>query len=324
MQEEGRVTTMNAFSGVPETVAAIESEEPRSPGYDSATKDDCEFNKDFRHCFTTVDDVQMHYVIVGDGPQIMVLLHGWPQSWYEYREIMHTLMPGRTVIAIDLPGMGDSTGSPVSMARTVLATYIHRLLNVLGHRENVQVVAHDFGVGVAYALAALFRGQVAGLFLMDYGLVGRSMKATDFTSSSWHFSFNQQHPLAEELVIGRVETFLTQFFRSMNTGVGEPVSEHELAEFVRVFSRPQVLHAGFELYRVWSQDEEENAALQTTPLSIPVRVLTQAGFAPFVLPAFQDAAPEATGSDVPGAGHFLVHEAPDRVLSEINAFYPTP
>ncbi|WP_033329513.1 alpha/beta fold hydrolase [Streptomyces yerevanensis] len=66
---------MNAFT----TAVAVGSEEPLSPGYDAATKDDAEFNKLFRHGFTTIDDVQMHYVIGGDGPQVMVLLHGWPQ-----------------------------------------------------------------------------------------------------------------------------------------------------------------------------------------------------------------------------------------------------
>ncbi|ADI11763.1 alpha/beta hydrolase fold protein [Streptomyces bingchenggensis BCW-1] len=314
---------MNAPTGSTTTAAAVESEEPLSSGFDAATKDDVEFAEHFRHCFTTIDDVQMHYVIGGDGPQVMVLLHGWPHSWYVYREIMPSLLPGRTVIAIDLPGMGDSTGNPPSMARTVLATYVHRLLNHLGYRENVQVVAHDFGAGVAYPLAAQYRRQVAGLFLMDYTVVGKNAKAADLTSLSFHFSFNQQNPLAEELVTDRVETFLTRCFQSMKSGVGEPVSDSELTEYVRVFSRSQVLHAGFELYRVWDQDETENAELQATPLTIPVRLLTQSGLVSFMLPSLKDCAPEATGSDVPGAGHFLVHEAPDRVLAEINAFYPT-
>ncbi|WP_158847689.1 alpha/beta fold hydrolase [Saccharothrix deserti] len=314
---------MTTSTGAPTTVGAVDSEEPLSPGYDTATRDDAEFNEDFRHGFTTVDDVQMHYVVGGDGPQVMVLLHGWPHSWYVYRDVMASLLPGRTVIAIDLPGMGDSTGNPPSMARTVLATYVHRLLDRLGHRENVQVVAHDFGVGVAYALAAQYREQAAGLFLMDYGLPGKNLKFATLEPLSWHFTFNKQYPLAEELVTDRVETFLTRFLQSMKSGEAEPVSDNELAEYVRVFSRPQVLHAGFELYRVWPQDEADNTALQETPLTIPVRLLTQAGLAQFTLPSIQDAAPDATADDVPGAGHFLVHEAPDRVLAEINAFYPT-
>jgi pimeloyl-ACP methyl ester carboxylesterase len=311
---------MNASSAVP---APFESEGPLSPGFDAATKNDALFNKDFRHCFTTIDDVQMHYVIGGHGPQVMVLLHGWPQSWYEYRQIMHSLLPGRTVIAIDLPGMGDSTGTPPSMARKVLATYVHRLLGHLDYRKNVQVVAHDFGAGVAYALAAQYREQAAGLFLMDYGLVGKNLKFATIEPMSWHFTFNKQYPLAEELVTGRVEAFLTYFYQSMKSGVAEPVSGDELAEYVRVFSRAQVLHAGFELYRVWSQDETDNAVFQEAPLTIPVRLLTQAGVAEMLLPPLQASASDGTAADVPGAGHFLVHEAPDRVLAEINAFYPT-
>ena len=312
---------MTTSSGAPKTSAAVEAEEPRSPGFDAATKDDADFNKDFRHGFTTVDDVQMHYVIGGDGPQVTVLLHGWPHSWYVYREIMPSLLPGRTVIAIDLPGLGDSTGTPSSMARKALASYVHGLLNRLGYRENVQVVAHDFGVGVAYALAAQYREQVAGLFLMDFPLVGKNLKFADFAPFSWHFSFNLQYPLAEELVAGRVETFLAPLFPPSEAGV-VPASEAELAEYVRVFSRPDVLHAGFELYRDWAQDEIDNAEFQESPLTIPVRMLTTAGFAPVTLPALQAAAPEALGSIVPNAGHHLVHEVPDHVLAEINAFFP--
>ena len=309
---------MKSSDGAP---VYVESEEPRTTGFDTETKDDVEFNKDFRHCFTTIDDVQMHYVIGGDGPQVMVLLHGWPHSWFVYREIMPLLLPGRTVIAIDLPGMGDSTGNPSSMARKVLATYVHRLLDRLGYRENVQVVAHDFGVGVAYALAAQYREQVAGLFLMDFPLVGKNLKFADFAPFSWHFSFNLQHPLAEELVTGRVETFLSSLFSPSPSGA-TPASDAELAEYVRVFSRPQVLHAGFELYRAWYQDEADNTEFQETPLTIPVRMLTTVGFAPITLPALQDAAPQAIGSTVHGAGHHLVHEAPDHVLAEIDDFLP--
>jgi pimeloyl-ACP methyl ester carboxylesterase len=302
---------------------AVGSEEPLSLGYDASTEDDAEFNREFRHSFTTIDDVQMHYVVGGDGPQVMVLLHGWPQSWYEYRRIMPSLLPGRTVIAIDLPGMGDSTGAPPSMAKKVLATYVHRLLDQLGYRENVHVVAHDLGTGVAYALAAQYRDQVVGLFLMDFGLVGKHLTFADIEPLSWHLSFNKQHPLAEELVTDRVETFLAHFFQTTNTGVGENVSKDELTEFVRVFSRPQVLRAGFGLYTAWPQDEIDNVALQQVPLTIPVRMLTQEGLADVVLAALKDAAPGATADDVAGAGHFLVHEAPERVLTEINTFYPT-
>ena len=302
--------------------ACVDPEQPLSHGYDAATKNDAAFNAEFRHCFTTIDGVQMHYVVGGHGPQTMVLLHGWPESWYEFHGIMPSLLTGRTVIAVDLPGLGDSTGNPPSYEKTVLAGYIHQLLDRLGKTQGVQFVAHDFGVGVAYALAAQYRQQAAGLFLMDFPLVGKNLTFADIEPLEWHFAFNLQQPLAEELVTGRVNTFLTYFYPTQSH-VAQPVPAREIAEYVRVYSRPQVLHAGFQLYRTWPQDQADNAALEATPLTIPVRLLTQSGLTPLLLPAIQAAAPAATGTDAPGAGHWLLDEAPQKVLTEINTFYPT-
>ncbi|MFE1956672.1 alpha/beta fold hydrolase [Streptomyces sp. NPDC059479] len=301
--------------------ACVAPEKPLSPGYDAATKHDTAFNKNFRHCFTTVNGVQMHYVIGGHGPQTTALLHGWPESWYEFRGIMPSLLPGRTVIAVDLPGLGDSTGNPPSYTKQTLAAYTHLLLDKIGYRQDVRFIAHDFGVGVAYALAAQYRQQAAGLFLMDFPLVGKNLKFSDIQPLEWHFSFNLQQPLAEDLVTGRVKTFLTYFYPTQSH-TPRPVPDNEIAEYTRVYSRPQVLHAGFELYRTWTQDQADNTRLQATPLTIPVRLLTQDGFAPLLLSAVQDAAPAATGTDIPGAGHWLLSEAPRQILSEVNAFYP--
>lgn len=309
--------------------ACINSEEPQSDSYDAATSNDAAFNRDFRHCFTTVDGVQMHYVVGGTGPQTLVLLHGWPQSWYEFRGVMPELLPGRTVIAVDLPGMGDSTGQPPAYTKTTLASYVHTLLTKLGETD-VRIGAHDFGVGVAYALAAQYREHVAGLFLMDFPLVGKNLTFDAVRPLSWHFSFNLQEPLAEDLVAGQVGTFLSYFFEhSQISGSAQstaaqpiPASADSLAEYTRVFSRQQVLHAGFELYRTWAQDETENKRLQDAPLTIPVRLLTQDGFSGVMLPPLRDAAPAATGTDVSGAGHWLLEERPERVVSEIDAFYP--
>ncbi|HEX2286140.1 MAG TPA: alpha/beta hydrolase [Mycobacterium sp.] len=313
--------------------ACVDPEPPQSLGYDSATREDAGFNSRLRHCFTTVNGVQMHYVIGGTGPQTMVLLHGWPESWYEFHDVMPELLEGRTVIAIDLPGLGDSTGEPVSYAKTTLADYVHGLLARLGKERDVQVVAHDFGVGVAYALAAEYRQQAAGLLLMDFALVGKNVSFNAIQPLSWHFSFNRQEPLAEDLVTGRVATFLNYFFDhsqiSASAQVHEPpstphpVPPDSIAEFVRVYSRPQVLHGGFELYRTWPQDEADNKRLQETPLDIPVRMLAQDGFGDLMLSATRDAAPAATGTEVDNAGHWLVEDEPARVVDEINAFYPT-
>jgi hypothetical protein len=138
--------------------------------------------------------------------------------------------------------------------------------------------------------------------------------------------------LSEDLVTGRVDTFLNYFFdHSQISGSAQvsepssaphPVPPDSIAEYVRVYSRPQVLHGGFELYRTWPQDEADNKRLQETPLDIPVRMLAQDGFGDLMLSSVRDAAPAATGTDVDNAGHWLVEEVPERVVDEINAFFP--
>ena len=133
--------------------------------------------------------------------------------------------------------MGDSTGTPPSMAKTVLAGYVHRLLDHLGHRENVQVVAHDFGVGVAYPLAAQYREQVAGLFLMDFGLVGKNLKFATLEPMSG--TLLQQAASARGATGHRPGRDLPHLLLQGMKTAGENVSDDELAEFVRCTPAPR-------------------------------------------------------------------------------------
>ncbi len=303
--------------------ACVAPERPLSRDYDAATREDAAFNKNFRHCFTTINGVQMHYVIGGHGPNAMVMLHGWPESWYAYHRIMPKLLPGRTIIAIDEPGLGDSTGTPSSMTTNVMSQYIHLLLNRLGLQRNVQVVAHDIGVGVAYALAAQYRKQVAGLFNLDFALVGKSLKFNDLVPLAFHFSFNQQ-TFSEGLLTGRVGYFLKNFYPLVSK-LPAPVPAGDVAEYTRVYSRPQVLHNGMDFYRDWPTVDKDNAVLMKKPLTIPVRLLSMdliPKWTALSQKSMKDAAPSATGTAVPGAGHWLAEERPKRVISEINKFYP--
>jgi pimeloyl-ACP methyl ester carboxylesterase len=298
----------------------IKGERPLSRNYDAATKDDSDFNRDFQHGFSTVDGVQMHYVLGGQGPETVLLLHGWPESWYQFRGILPSLLrPDRTVIAVDLPGMGDSTGELKDYRKSTMADYVHRLLEHLGVWRNVHIVGHDFGTAVGYALAAKHRLGVKSLMIMELPLVGKNLSFADILPLRWHFHFNRQYPLAEQLVHGRELEFLTYFY-PCESPLAEPVPTNSIREYVRVFSRIQVLHAGFELYRTWEADELENVRLQAIPLTIPVRMLLRSELFDMLFPPVRDAAPRATGRSLEGVGHWLAEEQPQLLLAEINAF----
>lgn len=120
--------TIAAAACTPQPPPAEQS--PRAapvPAHAAATWDDPEFKKTFRHKFADVDGVRMHYVTGGSGPPV-VLLHGWPQTWYGWWPVMPALAKEHTVYAVDLPGLGDSTGSPSGYDKATLARYVHTLV----------------------------------------------------------------------------------------------------------------------------------------------------------------------------------------------------
>lgn len=298
-------------------------EVPLSQDYDAATRDDPEFAEHFAHRFSTIDGVQMHYVIGGTGPQPIVLLHGFPETWYSWRPLMTELLPGHTVIAVDLPGLGDSTGEIPRHDKAFLARYVHLLLERLGYTSGVQLVAHDFGGGIAFALVTRWREQFGGLLLMDFPVAGGSLTYDAIRPLSFHFSFHSQEPLFEQLVAGRERLYLEYFYQANSPATPEPIPAHAVDEFVRAYSRPGVLHHGSRYYQAWPQDELDNREQMRTPLAIPVHLLAQAPLFDAFLAAIRGSAPDATGTPV-ASGHWMQHEAGEQVLAEIKRFYGYP
>lgn len=295
-------------------------------GFDAATRDNAGFNHHFTHEFTAVDDVRMHYVTGGSGPPL-VLLHGWPQSWYAWRDIMPALAQEYTVYAVDLPGLGDSEGAPSGYDKATLARYVHGLIvDELG-LEEVNLVGHDLGAGVGFQYAAQFPEEVSRYAHLDYPLPGPALSANEYRSFSWHIPFHQQERFPEAVVSDDVGEYLDLFYayvayggESFGGGVVEnPFSDAEVDEFTRTYSRPEVLTGGFELYRTLEQDEADNTA--ATPISVPTMLMTAEGgleaTRPTVEPLISAIQSEV---EVPGAGHWLMEENPELVTTELLEF----
>jgi pimeloyl-ACP methyl ester carboxylesterase len=171
----------------------------RASAFDSATRDDAEFNGRFRHGTAEVDGVRMHYVTGGTG-EPLVLMHGWPQSWYAWREIMPALADRYTVYALDLPGLGDSEGAPPGYDKATLARFVHGLLaDELGLRA-VNLVGHDLGAGVGFQYAAQYPDEVIPYAHLDFPLPGPDLSADRYRSLSWHLAFHDQDTFPETIV----------------------------------------------------------------------------------------------------------------------------
>lgn len=295
-------------------------------GFDSATRDDAEFNETFTHRFTEVDDVRMHYVVGGTGPAL-VLLHGWPQSWYEWRGIMPELARDYIVYALDIPGLGDSEGAPSSYDKATLADYVHGLLVDELDLDDIRLVAHDLGAGIGFQYTAQYPDHVARYVHMDYPLPGPALPAAQYRTFSWHLAFHDQEGIPEKLVDDEVRDYLASFYPQVaygglafgGTDTESPFDEGQIDEFARTYSRPQVLTGGFELYRTLDDDERDNNAVTAT--TVETMLMAGEGALASLRPSVEPLMGNITAAvEVPGSGHWLPEENPEFVVRELRSF----
>src|SRR5215208_3945753 len=169
-------------------------------------------NVTFSHHMASVNGIQMHYVIGGQGDPV-VLLHGWPQSWYEWRHIMPALAKNYTVIAPDLRGFGDSSKPVTGYDGNTTAEDIYQLTSQLGFNQ-ILLVAHDVGSQTAYSYAAAHPNNVSKLVFMDFPFPG--FLPPEFGENGpWWFAFYQVPDLPEALLEGKEREYISWFMKGL-------------------------------------------------------------------------------------------------------------
>ena len=267
------------------------------------------------HGSAHVNGVELHYVRAGEGPPLL-LLHGWPQTWYEWREVIPPLAQEYTVIAPDLRGMGDSGKPRAGYDKRTVAEDTRALVHDLGFEE-VAVVGHDWGMPTAYAYAARHREEVQALAVMEAMLPG--VRAED-KGMLWHVRFHQVRDLPERLVSGNEEAYLKWFYRE---GAYDPsaIDREALDEYVRSYSAPGGLRGGFEYYRAYEEDAEHNSEHAETDLEMPVLALGgEASFRSMPVEDMEAVATDVDGEVVERAGHWIPEERPDYLVGRLRGF----
>jgi pimeloyl-ACP methyl ester carboxylesterase len=201
------------------------------------------------------------------------LLHGFPQDWYAFHEIMPRLAKQFTVIAVDLRGVGGSAASAGGYDAANMAKDIHELAEQL-HLKHVYVAGHDIGGMVAYAFARLYPETSRGVMMLDAPLPGLGpwdeVKANPV---AWHINFHQVPELPERLLAGRQGIYF-RYFLARNT-----FSDPDLGHYVESYAGPEHLRALLEIYRAFPADERFNAAQQSA-INVPLVIVT-GGNSPF-------------------------------------------
>jgi haloacetate dehalogenase len=273
----------------------------------------------------TVNGIRMYYRQQGQGP-LLVLLHGWPQTGHCWRHLVGPLAETYTVLVPDLRGYGRSELPRDGHDKRTKAEDLHQLIRALGH-ESATVIGHDRGARVAHRWALDRPGDVERLVVMDIIPTREMWRRMDarLARGSWHWLFHLQ-PDLPELLAGQNPDAYLRFLIDQWAHV--PLPEEDIAEYVRAFSRPGALRAGFEDYRAsFPYDAEHDDADHGRKLTMPVLALWgEHSFLRTIdaLKVWRDYAEDVTGTVVADCGHFLAEERPSAVLDELRAFLPRP
>jgi pimeloyl-ACP methyl ester carboxylesterase len=267
--------------------------------------------------------VRLHYVTAGDGERTVVLLHGFPQTWWEWHRTIEPLTAaGFHVVAPDYRGAGDSWRPLGGYDKRTMAGDIHRLLlEHVGMAAPVAMVGHDIGLMVAYAYAQAYRDAVSHLVVVDAPLPGTAV--FDRLRSDprvWHFAFHGARDVPEMLVAGRERQYLQAFFGAR---AYDP-SAIDLDVYATAYEAPGAMRAGFEVYRAFDRDAEDNReALQRNgKLTIPVLAVggSISTSGPVVEEMMREVADDVTGVRIPATAHWVPEENPAAFVHAVLEF----
>jgi pimeloyl-ACP methyl ester carboxylesterase len=288
-------------------------------------------NETFSHNTASVNGIQLHYVIGGKSDPV-VLLHGWPMTWYQWRHVMPDLAKNYTVIAPDLRGMGDSSKPYTGYDGKTLAEDIHQLVTQLGF-EKIFLVGHEVGSNVAYPYAAAHPTEVERLVIMDVPPQGFFPPALGPQVNGgpplWWLLFHQTPDVPELVIEGKEEEYLSWHYQNLANNPAA-ITQDAINEYVSKYSAAGGLRGGFEHYRAMPQDFIQNQNYSKTKITMPVLALA-GGYIPtfgdntsmpsLVEYGMNQLAQNVTAITVPNSGHYIPEEQPDVVVKLLNNFF---
>lgn len=274
------------------------------------------------HHFADLDDVTLHYLSAGTGFPV-VLLHGIPQTSYEWRYVVPQLAKDYRVIAPDLRGLGDSSRPATGYDKKTVSNDVWRLLQSLGI-DSFYLVGHDWGGPTAFSLAAQHPEAVKKLAILDVAIPG---DGADFSQGGrrWHHALFRTLDLPEALFQGREHLVINWLFENYGHRPN-CISEEDRQEYLRTYVKPGAMRAMYSFYRALPQDAEDNQLLLQRNGKLRMPVLALGGAKGFgrgmeTMESLRRVAENVRGGLIPDSGHWVTEEQPDFIAGELLKFF---
>ncbi|MFS0828106.1 alpha/beta fold hydrolase [Pseudomonas phoenicis] len=305
--------------------------QPARPPAVSAQQAEFPLPKGFTSAYETVDGVKLHFVRGGKGP-LVLLVHGFGQTWYEWNNLMPQLAERHTVVAVDLPGLGQSAPPKTSYTGVDVSEYLHTLALRISMGKPFSVVAHDIGIWNTYPMVARHPGDIVKAAFIEATIPDDTLYSLPAfvetgEAPGWHHSFfAASGQLADAMVKGNERQFLTHFIRhhASNQAV---FTDALLERYVRSYAKPRTFHHAFEYYRALPQSIEQNEKLRATKLTMPVLAVGGGGNGGFGAQQPENIRRYATDVEshvLPGCGHWVPEECAPALNALIDGFLGRP
>ncbi len=280
------------------------------------------FTSTFTSRYIDTRDLRQHVVTGGDGPPLL-LVHGWPQTWYAWRLMMPALARDFSVIAPDQRGTGLSGKPPGGYDTGTLAADLAALMDALGHRR-FAVAGHDTGMWIGYALAADHPDRIDRLAVAETPLPGVSPSPplfanTHLNNALWHFAFNRLAEVNDQLVTGREEVYFGWQFASK---AARPLPGYAVRHYIGALAASSdALHASFAIYRALDDTIAQNQQRMSQRLPMPVLGIGGGhSLRDQVAATMKLAADDVQALIIPGCAHWVPEEAPEETLTALTSF----
>ena len=275
------------------------------------------FTDTFTDRYVDVGGVRLHAVVGGHGRPLL-LVHGWPQTWYAWRLLMPALAGDFQVVAVDQRGIGLSDKPPDGYDTGTQANDMVKLMDALGH-QRFAVLGTDTGMPISYALAVDHPDKVERLAVAEAVIAGvtpsppliGNKQAND---QLWHIPFNRLENLNEQLVRGREDIY----FGAKLQGLPDDVIDYYV-DMLR--SDPNALRGSFGQYRAFDTTIAQNQQRKNHRLTLPVLAIGgEKGIGEGVGSTMKLVADDVQTVVIPGAGHWVAEQAPEQELAALTAF----
>jgi pimeloyl-ACP methyl ester carboxylesterase len=265
-----------------------------------------------------IDGVRLQYLTAGKGPAV-ILLHGYAETSRMWKPLIPLLADRFTVIAPDLPGIGDSAIPTDGSDMKTAAMRIHGLARKLGV-EKARVVGHDIGLMVAYAYAAQFPGETEKLVVMDAFLPGvEGGDAVYNNPNLWHFRFHGATP--EALVKGRERMYYDYYWNEFAADKNRSLPEADRTAYAAAYARPGRMRAGWAYFASFPQTAKDFAQLSQTKLTMPVLSIGgEKSLGEVLGQQMKLVATDVTVVVLKNAGHWIMEEQPKETMDALVKF----